>query len=216
MKKISIIVIGLICCAFLLGSCKQEDNTGVPTDENDTGEEIVNGNGSPDSSTKNGDNKIQTGDPAETATPSEENGDDPEVAGATPEDDGTPVEGEESMPVEEEETYYTILNDSDDSSLLISFLDSSANPITIALEENNCVKVTEAQFQDDIFEIIHIFNEEETPFCGTCSDCTECVANNYKVIDAFWWGSDDYIKQMDRSSMRVVCVPLLQFAPDFQ
>ena len=206
MKKITIIVISLLCCAFLLSSCQDEgDSQPPPENGNEEEDKDKNAPGSKPEDPAKPDDKIKT------VQPSEKGKDDtPESPGVVEKNDELDAE-EEVSPVTDDEGYYTILNDSDDSSLLISVFSNLNN---IVLEESNCVKITEAQFQDDIYEIVHIFDEEDNLFCSqSCgSDCETCTAGNYRVVDAFWWASDDYIESSEGPSTDDTCVPLLEFA----
>ena len=194
MKKILIVIITVLCCTFLLCSCKNSENQDTPSNENGAGENTEQDPDSPDSkgdTTKPGD-QIQAGGSPEPADASSEE----QIAG---------------------DVYYTIVNQSDDSHIRVSFLNSLKNSVSILLEEYDCVKVTEAQFQNNIFSIVLVDADKENedePFCGAyCSssddDCYEkCPVDNYRVLDAFF---DDEIDINQSRSLRQSCVPLFQF-----
>ena len=203
MKKNLIIIITVLCCVFLLGSCKDSENrTPTPSNENGPDKKTKKDQGSPDSNS--GDttkpvDKIQTGRPP-AATDNQD--------------------AETTPPAEQTSTgndYYTILNQSDDSHIEVSFLNPSLRQsVSILLEEYDCVQVTEAQFQNSIFSIalVNAGTGEEEPFCGAyCSssngDCYEqCPVDNYRVLDGWFY---DEIAINQSRSLRQTCVPLFQF-----
>ncbi len=218
MKKITIIVISLLCCAFLLGSCNTEDDNPPPPADHNEDDKNDKGDDPPDPKPENPaklDDKIKTSQPASGKATPEEN----TTSADTPEEgnnDSSLEDEDELSPMTDDEGYYTILNASNDSELIISFFSSgnSRSKYFIVLQEDNCVKVTEAQFLNDIFEITLIDNDdfEEELFCGDeClfDDCmSECVANNYEVDDGWVY---DSVELSDGPSTSETCVPLLEF-----
>ena len=211
MKRITIIAISLLCCAFVLSSCQDEDNPPPTPAENGTGEEEEEKEKEKDKNPGSKPEKpVKPGDKINPGQPSGEGKDDTPESPGVVKVNNVPDSEEELPPVTDDEGYYTILNASDDSRLLILMLNNFEGKI---LEESDCVKITEAQFQDDIFEIIHIFDGEENLFCSqSCgSDCVTCTAGNYRVVDAVWWWSDDYIESSKGPNTDDTCVPLLEF-----
>ena len=203
MKKTLLLSL-LFCCAFLLGSCKNPDDQALPPNENGANN-TKKGQDSPDSNpddlTKSN-NTIQTGgEPSTTTNP----------AGGG--DGGSVVAAEQSMGSD----YYTIVNQSDDSHIRVSFLNSFKDLVRILLREYDCVKVTETQFQNNITSITLVdadHEDEAEPFCGAdClsfnDDCYEkCPVNNYRMLDGLFY---DEIEINQPRSSRHNCVPLFQF-----
>ena len=210
MKKALIVIITVLCFTVLFGSCKNQENKQPPANKNGAGQNPQNGNGSPGSNPKNptkpGD-KIQTGQPAADGTVPKADGSNPEVV------DPTSRGQEPELPVNDGNIYYTIVNNSDNSAIKVSFLDSrSRDPVSKLLERYDCVQITEAQFRNNIVSITHVLDEdEEELFCGgECSPgCDQdCPADNYRMLDG--WSYDE-IELNQPFSLRQSCVPLLAF-----
>ena len=203
MKKTLIVIITVLCFTVLFGSCKSEENEQPPSNETGAGKDTKRdkNSGSDPKNTAKPDDKIQTGQPAADGTVPKEGGSNPEA--------DTPQFSPPTS-VTDDESYYTILNTSDDSNLEIHFLDSTGNFRSIVRTEGDCVEVTNVQFQNNITKIIHLLDTGRETFCGLCAGCEQCVSGNYELLEGYWWWSDDYITQVDRPNSEVSCIPLFE------